>query len=132
MKALTICQPYAELIVRGEKRVENRTWLTNYRGEMYIHAGKSRAWFDDDAHLIQMLGCKPPFGALIGIATLVDCVQYSSIVMGDYNEKYPWLYDHEHANGPWCWILENVKPMMPVPYRGAQGLFNVDDVAIHS
>lgn len=128
MKALTICQPYAELIVRGEKRVENRTWSTPYRGPMYIHAGKSRAWFDDDADLIQMLGRMPPFGAVVGIVDLIDCVKASDVTMGDYNDKYPWLYEHEHANGPWCWILDKVMPIGPWPYRGAQGLFDINDL----
>lgn len=34
MKALTIHQPYAELIRRGEKVIENRTWPTSYRGPL--------------------------------------------------------------------------------------------------
>ena len=39
-KALTIKQPYASLIVEGIKDIENRTWKTNYRGRILIHAGK--------------------------------------------------------------------------------------------
>jgi hypothetical protein len=126
MKALTICQPYASLILRGDKRVENRTWPTSHRGPMYIHAGKSRKWFDDDEHLIHEFGYMPPFGAVIGIANVIDCVEFCDIVIGEYDTKYPWLRDHEHANGPWCWILENIKLITPVPYRGAQKLFDID------
>lgn len=48
MKALTVCQPYASLIARGKKRVENRTWSTSYRGHLYIHAGKSRKWLSSE------------------------------------------------------------------------------------
>src|SRR3546814_21116370 len=44
MKALTICQPYAELILLGLKRVENRSKPTRHRGPLLIHAGKSRDW----------------------------------------------------------------------------------------
>ncbi|MFA7254088.1 MAG: hypothetical protein WC107_06075, partial [Patescibacteria group bacterium] len=51
MKALTVCQPYASLIVGWPgidpddvKRVENRTWPTSYHGPLLIHAGKSRLW----------------------------------------------------------------------------------------
>jgi hypothetical protein len=44
MKALTICQPYAELILRGEKLVENREWHTPHRGTILLHAGKSKDW----------------------------------------------------------------------------------------
>ena len=40
MKALTACQPYAHLIVTGEKRVENRTRPTSHRESLAIHAGK--------------------------------------------------------------------------------------------
>ena len=39
MRAITIRQPWAELILRGEKDVENRSWRTNHRGLLLIHAG---------------------------------------------------------------------------------------------
>jgi len=39
MRAVTIRQPWAELIVRGEKDVENRSWRTRHRGPLLIHAG---------------------------------------------------------------------------------------------
>jgi hypothetical protein len=41
LKALTIRQPWASLIIAGIKDVENRTWSTGYRGELVIHAGRS-------------------------------------------------------------------------------------------
>jgi hypothetical protein len=58
-KALTICQPYAELIARGEKVIENRTWPTSYRGPLLIHAGKSREWLYGDGDWLGPLvfGC---------------------------------------------------------------------------
>jgi hypothetical protein len=127
MKALTICQPYAELIRLGLKRVENRTWPTKYRGLMYIHAGKSRAWFDDDEQLIRDFGRMPAFGAVVAIANLVDCLPYDAIQAGEFDKKYPWLRDHDHASGPWCFVLDNVNPIGPWPWRGAQGLFNIDE-----
>jgi len=46
MKAITIQQPWAEMIARGLKRVENRTWRTSHRGPLAIHAGKSMATLD--------------------------------------------------------------------------------------
>ena len=39
MKALTIIQPWATLLAAGKKRIETRSWKTNYRGEILIHAG---------------------------------------------------------------------------------------------
>lgn len=126
MKAVTICQPYAHLVcVDRTKRVENRTWATSHRCDLLIHAGKSRAWLDvDDGTDIAAM----TFGALIGIATLVDCLDVVRIRAGAYDERYPWLREHVHTNGPWCWVLDNVRALTrPVPYRGAQGLFNVPD-----
>jgi hypothetical protein len=44
VKCLTVCQPWAWAIVHGRKHVENRTWATDYRGPLLIHAGGSRRW----------------------------------------------------------------------------------------
>lgn len=40
MKAISIRQPWAWLIVNGYKDIENRTWDTKYRGMVLIHASK--------------------------------------------------------------------------------------------
>ena len=40
MKVLTIKQPWATLIMQGDKRFEFRSWKTTYRGDLLIHAGK--------------------------------------------------------------------------------------------
>lgn len=45
MKTISIRQPFASLICRGIKTIENRSWKTNYRGKLLIHAsGKPIAW----------------------------------------------------------------------------------------
>ncbi|SMC82155.1 ASCH domain-containing protein [Sporomusa malonica] len=41
MRAITILQPWAELIVRRFKTIETRSWPTKYRGQLAIHAGAS-------------------------------------------------------------------------------------------
>lgn len=128
MKALTICQPYATMIVRGEKRVENRTWPTTYRGLLYIHAGKSRTWWAED--IDRKRYGEVPWGAVVAIAELVDCLSIEAIHAGEHDERYPWLAGHTHANGPWCWILDKVNPIGPWPWRGAQGLFDIDSEAL--
>lgn len=130
MKALTICQPYANLIAFGQKRVENRTWPTNYRGRLLIHAGKSREWLDDDGDgMDRRYGldiAEMPFGAVVAVATLVECASYGRIEMKDFDREYPWLREHEHTEGPWCWILADVERLAkPFPARGALGLFDI-------
>ena len=45
MKTLSIRQPFASLICRGIKTIENRSWDTTYRGKLLIHSsGKPLAW----------------------------------------------------------------------------------------
>ena len=41
MKCLSVCQPFAELIVQGKKTVELRKWNTKFRGEFLVHAAKN-------------------------------------------------------------------------------------------
>lgn len=133
MKAITICQPYAELIARGDKRIENRTWPTMYRGPLLIHAGKSRQWLTDDGPDLdprENYGvplAEMQFGAVVATARLANCVKVDAIHSGKYNDIYPWAQNHEHAEGPWCWVLEQVVRLpQPIPYRGAQGLFDIE------
>jgi hypothetical protein len=113
MKALTICNPYPEMILLGEKPMENRTWPTSYRGPLLIHAGLSRAWLDDyDERKYNLT-----FGALVGQCTLVDCVRLSNLPAH--------LVGHLHANGPYCWLLEDIERFStPIPWKGAQGLWD--------
>jgi hypothetical protein len=133
MKALTICQPYAELILRGEKRVENRRWPTAYRGALLIHAGKSRNWLElddtgtfDEAYNIPLAAMQ--FGAIVGIVQVRGCIYKPRYRFTDplILEAWSWLQNHEHAEGPYCWILEDVRRFKnPIPYRGQQGLYDV-------
>ena len=111
MKALTISQPYASLIASGEKWVENRRWPTRYRGPLAIHAGKGKQYLDAEA-LAQY-----PTAAVLCVVDLVDCV-----LLENANIR---IQEHEHAEGPYCWVLNNVRVYRePVPQRGAQGLWD--------
>lgn len=134
MKALTICQPYPTLILRGDKRVENRTWATNYRGQLYLHAGKSRAWLDVEDGVDMESGMPVSsmvFGAVVAIVNLIDCLPIAEITAGKHDRKYHWLREHRHTNGPWCWVFdEKVTPIGPWPWKGAQGLFDIPDDAL--
>lgn len=142
MKCLTICQPYTHLIVIGQKRVENRSWPTWYRGPLLLHAGVSRAWMDEsEADAEQRFGEPLVFGALVGRCDLVGCVPRGMLDVNLSNDdlarsseissRWPWLAKHEHANGPWCWVLDNVERFaVPVPMKGRQGLFDVDDALV--
>jgi hypothetical protein len=127
-KCLTICQPYAHLIASGVKRVENRTWPTDYRGPLLIHAGKSREWYD--AETLAEYGLAESdltFGAIVAVAELADCLNFTAAMCSPaVRDRFPWLGSHEHTEGPVCWVLENVRRLArPIPYPGARKLFDV-------
>lgn len=138
MRALTILQPYAALIMSGEKRVENRSWPTKYRGRMYIHAGKSREALAtksvDGVEYCVHTGKRVEdlkFGYVVGIAVVLDCLPIEEIRAGKHDQAHPWLRQHRHAEGPWCWILaEHPTPIGPWPYKGAQGLFDINSLTL--
>lgn len=109
LRALTVRQPWASLIIAGLKDVENRSRPTRYRGTIAIHAGLGT---DRDAmaahgHLLPAY----PAGAVIGLVDVVGCVRDSSS---------PWAED-----GRWHWLLERPRPCEPVPARGALGLWRL-------
>lgn len=128
-KAITICQPYPELILRGEKRVENRSWYTPYRGRFLIHAGKSRAWLQPGD--LTRFGRELAFGAIVGEATLIDCLHINDLLNGSaVHKRYPWLKGHEHAIGPWLWILADVsRAKTETIVNGKQGWWTFTEAA---
>lgn len=120
MNVITICNPYPELILLGEKPIENRPQRWNYRGQLLIHAGKSRSWMTDDDHRRYP---NLPYGAIVGVCNLVACLE---VAAHTWPSEYAHLKDHEHANGPWCLVLTDIKRFkQPVPARGALGLWKV-------
>ena len=129
MKAITICQPYAWLITLPttdprHKRIENRTWFTSYRGPILIHAGKSRAWLDSWDDITPAESSRLVFGALVARARLVDCLSLAQVRRQPQGSPLAWVRAHQHAEGPYCWIIEDVEPMAPVYCAGQQGLWD--------
>lgn len=87
MKVLTVKQPWAWLIMHGGKDVENRTWKTDVRGRVAIHASaryeasEKLAAFDlirtrmkDQQLLYSLRGIPCTTGAIVGTVEIVDCV----------------------------------------------------------
>ena len=115
-KALSIMQPWAHLVVNGIKQVENRTWTTDYRGLVLIHAS---ATYAREAHrdLRRMKVPIPdvlPRGALVGFAELVD-------VVTDSLDPF--------FSGPYGFVLRNAQALKrPVPMAGRLRLFEVGQI----
>jgi hypothetical protein len=74
-RALTIRQPWAELIIRGRKPFELRSWSTHYRGPLLIQAA---ARVDSESAVECSLNPKTlTTGAFVGVAILTDVRPYT-------------------------------------------------------
>ena len=71
IRALSIRQPYAERILRGDKKIEYRTWPTTHRGRIYIYAAKTPVLLPGHEDPLDPL--KLPRGVLVGTVEIVDC-----------------------------------------------------------
>jgi hypothetical protein len=142
MKALTVMQPYAELIRRGVKRIENRNWpiWKQWGGAvptpaspavLLLHAGRGRGWWTD------AYGIKPEeiaWGAAVALMEVVGCVDVAEVPRWaqTHGASFDWLPPHPHAYGPCCWILGRVVPLLrPVPMSGRQGIWECEASAIN-
>ncbi|MFA5526199.1 MAG: ASCH domain-containing protein [Acholeplasmataceae bacterium] len=123
MKALTILQPYAELIRSGEKRVENREWYTTHRGWLAIHAGKGRSMLQPgDLNRWPNM----TFGAVVALALVDACVSLADVQRGRVPRELEWVGQHCWAYGPYCWVFGQVVALShPVGCRGWLGVFDL-------
>ena len=115
LPVLSIRQPYAWLVVNGIKDIENRSWRTNHRGPLLIHASANQA----DLYMDVIEACQAngqvsmpeayDVGGVVGIVDVVDCVRRHSS---------PWKH------GPsWGWVLANARPLKFRECKGAVGFF---------
>jgi len=127
MKALSIRQPWAELILQGHKTIELRTWQTHYRGRLAIHASQTvrveacLAYGLDPSRVVR--------GALVGTVELVDILVLDEAAWEALRDQHLSLHDFP---GPmFGWRLENPRRLpQPIPMRGRMGLFNVSEDVI--
>lgn len=126
--ALTVCQPYASLLLLPHshpdaKKIENRVWYLGYRGPLVIHAGQSRTWL---ASYHKPLPESMPYGAILGVVDVVECFRYVDIASANVPDEFNWTRTHIHAEGPWCIVCANPRPLAePISYCGAQKLWRV-------
>lgn len=111
MKALSLTQPYANLIRDGKKTVETRKWKTNYRGSLLICATKQKVT-DIFGEVIE------PRGMAICIVDVVNCRPMAK----DDKEDACFEWNEEL----WAWDLKNLRVIDPFPVKGQLNIFNVD------
>lgn len=131
MKVLSITEPMATLICLGKKKIETRSWKTNYRGELYIHASltKIRKEWKDNKELMNLLdNSSLNYGSIICKCNLVDCVymdnEFINKIKKDNQEYICGIYEL----GRYAWILENVEILAAsIKVKGHLGIWNYEE-----
>ena len=121
MKCLSICQPFAELIVQGKKTIELRKWNTKFRGEFLVHAAKNI--LIEDCKRMKISPSSITTGAIIGKVNLADVKKYDSDkeLYIDKKKHHSVSYNTKNKYG---FILENPKKLLvPIPYLGKLNFF---------
>lgn len=129
IKALSLWQPWAEAIRVGSKQIETRSWKTNYRGWLAIHAAKrpvdkgDKAFNDFAEHWVGDLS-KLDFGAIVCVVKLTGCLP-TELLREDISEDEQLWGNYD--DGRWGWMFNDgpvidINPAIPV--CGHQGLFD--------
>ena len=120
MKCLSVCQPFAELIVQGKKTIELRKWNTKFRGEFLVHAPQKIKLHD-----CKRLKIKPEMtvGAIIGKVELIDVKEYANATQIKIDSKKH-LASNDGNGNKYGFILQNAKQLrIPIPCTGQLNFF---------
>jgi hypothetical protein len=142
MKVLSLRQPWASMVVHAGKRIENRKWKTNFRGEFLIHASKTMTQMEytnavrwalergliEDAedvahHLV--------FGGIIGRAQLVDVVPPDGFGVSDPPFcRVPKGLEGWHMHDQYGFVLEDIRPLPFTPCKGSLNFFRAPETVL--
>lgn len=131
MKVLSLREPYASLIMNGTKKIETRSWKTNYRGKLYIHASISKISKEilSNKELMNLVDVDNLcYGEIICSCRLIDCIlmtdEFILEVMKNRNE----FLSGEYAVGRYAWILDDVEVLdKRIPCKGKLGIWNYNE-----
>jgi activating signal cointegrator 1 len=138
--AISLYQPWAELVVIGAKTIETRSRQTSYRGELYIHA--TNHFYHSDLELCFQDATFNKYipnphglrtGGIIGKVYLTDCVQMDEENIADFKRIAPeQIRFGNWKPGRWMYFLrEPVKFKNHWPCRGQQLVpWQFDDNAV--
>lgn len=133
MKILSLWQPWASCVALSLKAYETRSWSTNHRGPLWIHAakgglrGRDLAKMQQDSwwkRILELLGVHSfedlPRGNVLCRVELVN-VHRTDDVLDTIEAREQFLGDY--APGRYAWEFKKVLRVPPVPVMGRQSIF---------
>lgn len=129
MKVISIREPFATLIANGTKTIETRSWKTNYRGELFIHASGKKLAKDilTNGYVLDLIkNLDMSYGNIICRCNLVDCI-YMDEEFLEYIKHNPTEYNvGEYKLGRYAWIIKDIEPIYPIFAKGQLSIWNFD------
>lgn len=129
MRVLSIKEPWATLIMDGKKSIETRSWKTNYRGELYIHASLSKVTKEvlERKELMNIVSdSNMNYGKIICKCELVDCIYMTEeYIKKIKKQNYQEYICGEYKVGRYAWVLNNVEILEEkIDAKGKLGIWN--------
>ena len=125
MKVISIKEPFATLIKDKVKIYETRSWKTNYRGEIYIHASLSLSKSNNADTAKKYLKTDINPGYILCRCELVDCIpmtkEFINYINNETNESKYGRYE----KGRYAWKLKVLEVLKePIKAKGKLGIWN--------
>jgi hypothetical protein len=122
MRALSVRQPWAELILGGHKTIEVRSRRTNLRERVFIYAALNRIGPAEEARIAARFGIDVdglPRGVLVGTVEIIGC-RYAA--KGDSEAA---CFEVDDGSGYYAWALDRPKraEVLKRPTRQPQPMF---------
>ena len=131
MKVLSLTEPYATLIKLGKKKIETRSFKTNYRGELYIHASSTKIpkeWKNNKELMELVDGNDLNFGYIILKCKLVDCVYMDEEFLDKIKKDKLEFICGDYRLQRYAWILEDIEVLdKPIFAKGKLGIWNYEE-----
>ena len=125
MKVLSIKEPFATLIKDKEKKIETRSWKTNYRGEIYIHAAKIRSKASNVSIASTYLKSKENPEHIICKCLLKDCIYMDEDFISEVKKNKEEYNSGHYEVGRFAWQLEVIEVLKePIYAKGQLGIWN--------
>lgn len=125
MKVITIREPFATLIKDKVKIYETRSWKTNYRGEIYIHAAKARSKTSNASIASTYLKSQENPEHIICKCLLKDCIYMDENFINEVKKNKEEYNSGHYEVGRFAWQLEVIEILEePIYAKGQLGIWN--------